>query len=221
MRYIKVFTDFKAALEPLGDAERGRLLMAMLEYADTGAEPDLRGNERFVWPLARLQLDRNEKEYRKQCQNGAKGGRPEKTHENPTKPKKTQPNPQKPKKTQRNQEQEQEQEQEQDQDKSVPPSTPPKGGWGVPDGPLLDALRGFEEMRRKSRKPLTDRAKALLLGNLRKLSQDEATQVAILEQSILKGWQDVYALKGEPERPKETSYDLDKIKAAMMGGDWQ
>ena len=72
MRYIKVFTDFKAALEPLGDAERGRLLMAMLEYADTGAEPDLRGNERFVWPLARLQLDRNEKEYRKQCQNGNK-----------------------------------------------------------------------------------------------------------------------------------------------------
>lgn len=220
MKYLKIYTDFLMSLEPLGDAERGRLFVAMLEYVETNKEPDLRGNERFVWPSAKAQLDRTAREYQSKCQNGARGGRPRKTEENRNKPDETEINRSKPDETEWKQEKKR-QRKDKDKEKSPPPSTPPKGGWGVPEGPLLDALRGFEEMRRKSRKPLTDRAKALLLGNLRKLSQDEATQVAILEQSILKGWQDVYALKGEPERPKETSYSLDKIKAAMMGGDWQ
>lgn len=77
---------------------------------------------------------------------------------------------------------------------SKSPPTPP---WGeVPPGPLLDALRDFEAMRVKIKKPMTPRARKLLLGNLRKLSSDEGEQIAILEQSILHGWQDVYALKG-------------------------
>lgn len=77
---------------------------------------------------------------------------------------------------------------------SKSPPTPP---WGeVPPGPLLDALRDFEQMRVKIRKPMTPRARKLLLGHLRKLSGDEGEQIAILEQSILNGWQDVYALKG-------------------------
>ena len=77
---------------------------------------------------------------------------------------------------------------------SKSPPTPP---WGeVPPGPLLDALRDFEQMRVKIKKPMTPRARKLLLGHLQKLSGDEGEQIAILEQSILNGWQDVYALKG-------------------------
>lgn len=77
---------------------------------------------------------------------------------------------------------------------SKSPPTPP---WGeVPPGPLLDALRDFEQMRTKIKKPMTPRARKLLLGHLQKLSGDEGEQIAILEQSILNGWQDVYALKG-------------------------
>lgn len=78
---------------------------------------------------------------------------------------------------------------------SKSPPTPP-GGWGVDPGPLLNALKDFEAMRVKIRKPMTPRARKLLLGHLRKLSGDEGEQIAILEQSILHGWQDVYALKG-------------------------
>ena len=57
MKYLKVFTDFADAMEELGDAERGRLFTAMLKYAETGAAPDFRGNERFIWPVAKLQID--------------------------------------------------------------------------------------------------------------------------------------------------------------------
>ena len=216
MQYMKVFTDFRLALEPLGDAERGRLFMAMLEYAESGTEPDFRGNERFVWPMAKLQLDRTEKEYRKQVENGRKGGRPSKTKANQEEPKETHQNPKKPTKTQRNQDKEKDK--EKDKENISPPHTPPLGGWGVPDGPLLSALKAFEEMRKRVKKPMTQRARELLLGNLKKLSSDEGEQVKILEQSILKGWQDVYPLhdRNEPAG-KATSYDLDLIKSAMMG----
>ena len=218
MQYMKVFTDFRLALEPLGDAERGRLFMAMLEYAESGTEPDFRGNERFVWPMAKLQLDRTEKEYRKQVENGRKGGRPSKTKANPEKPKETHSNPKKPTQTQRNQDKEKDK--EKDKDNISPPHNPPAGGWGVPDGPLLVSLMAFEEMRKRLKKPMTQRARELMLGKLRKLSPDEGEQVKILEQSVLKGWLDVYPLHGETAQPKPgggTSYDLDLIKETMMG----
>lgn len=64
MKYLKVYTDFVQSMEPLSDAERGRLFTAMLEYAEQGTEPDLRGNERFVWPTAKQNIDRQKSSYK-------------------------------------------------------------------------------------------------------------------------------------------------------------
>lgn len=93
MKYLKVFTDFASAIEPFSDAEKGRLFTAMLEYAATGTEPEFSGNERFIWPTAKLHIDREVASCEKQSANGKKGGRPPK---NPTKPNETQRNPNKP-----------------------------------------------------------------------------------------------------------------------------
>lgn len=59
LTYIKVFVDYLDAIEPLGDAERGRLFTALLEYGRTGAAPQLDGDERFLFPLMRAQIDRD------------------------------------------------------------------------------------------------------------------------------------------------------------------
>ena len=59
MVWIKVFTDTLDAMEPLGDAERGRLFTAVLKYARTGEVPQLGGNERFIFPMLRAQIDRD------------------------------------------------------------------------------------------------------------------------------------------------------------------
>lgn len=59
MVYIKLFVDYLDAIEPLGDAERGRLFTALLEYAKTGEAPQLGGNERFIFPMMKAQLDRD------------------------------------------------------------------------------------------------------------------------------------------------------------------
>ena len=49
-------------------------------------------------------------------------------------------------------------------------------------------------MRNKLKKPLTERAKELLIINLNKLSSNEKTQILILEQSIINSWQGVFPL---------------------------
>ena len=67
MKYIKVYADFAEALALLGDAEQGRLFMAMLRYAQTGTEPDFRGNERFLWPQAKAGIDRCTNTYGNRC----------------------------------------------------------------------------------------------------------------------------------------------------------
>ena len=58
MKYLKVWTDFADVLETLEEDEIGRLFLAMLRYAETGEEPPkFEGNERFVWPVARRDID--------------------------------------------------------------------------------------------------------------------------------------------------------------------
>ena len=68
MKYLKVFTDFVADMKELGEAERGRLFTAMLLYAETGEEPALRGNERFVWGTAKKNIDNQRDSYEKRCE---------------------------------------------------------------------------------------------------------------------------------------------------------
>lgn len=92
MKYLKVFTDFAEIIDPLQDAEVGRLFKSMLSYAESGTAPDLRGNERFVWNTAKQIIDREAAYCEKQAENGRKGGRPK----NPAKPSESQINPAKP-----------------------------------------------------------------------------------------------------------------------------
>lgn len=192
MKYLKVFTDFADAMEELGDAERGRLFTAMLKYAETGAAPDFRGNERFIWPVAKLQIDRMAAECEGRAktsrENGSKGGRPKKTQGNPK-------NQAGFSKTQKSQ--------DKDKDKeNIPsgnntPPTPPRGRVDVPEA-LMENWNGFCEMRKKIKKPLTDRAAKMILNELERLAPgDNHTKGLILDQSVKRCWQDVYPLKGD------------------------
>ena len=50
---------------------------------------------------------------------------------------------------------------------------------------------------RRMGKPMTDRAKKLMLTELRKLSEDREEQIAILDQSVKRSWAGVFALKDD------------------------
>ena len=78
MKYIKAYYDWLDMMEALSDGERGRLITAVLEYAQFGVVPSLSGSERFVFPSIRAQIDRDTKSYNeiseKRKQFGASGG---------------------------------------------------------------------------------------------------------------------------------------------------
>lgn len=76
------------------------------------------------------------------------------------------------------------------------------------DADLLSALQDFEAMRNKIKKPMTDRAKKLLLTELEKLSGDRQTRIAILNQSIAHCWAGVFELKDDkPRQPGRSGGD--------------
>ncbi len=72
--YFCAYHSFLEAMERLDDAERGRLFSACLQYSKTGTSPDLTGNEQFVFPALRSQIDRDNKGYAEKCANNRKNG---------------------------------------------------------------------------------------------------------------------------------------------------
>lgn len=94
MKYLKVWTDFVDVLAPLSDEETGRLFRDMLHYAATGEEPpEFKGNERFLWQVAKRDIDTAAERAETLRQNGARGGRP-KSKENQNEPNETNENKQ-------------------------------------------------------------------------------------------------------------------------------
>lgn len=75
---FNAYHSYLDTMEALNDAECGRLFRALLEYSATGAAPELRGNERFVFPGMRSQIDRDIEKYNAKCarnrENGEKCG---------------------------------------------------------------------------------------------------------------------------------------------------
>lgn len=82
LSYLKVFLDWIEATEKLNDADKGRLIDAMVRYArgEENADSRLKGNEAYLFPIFRLQIDRDKAEIEKKRQtnaeNGSKGGAP-------------------------------------------------------------------------------------------------------------------------------------------------
>jgi hypothetical protein len=89
----------------------------------------------------------------------------------------------------------------------------------IEDSDLNFIFLKFLEMRKKIRKPASDYAIKLLIGKLNKLSSDKSIQTAIIEQSIIKGWQDFFPInnydikKPNPNDPDEFLKQLKAIEA--------
>ena len=80
--YVCLYSRYLQTLAPFTDAERGRIMTAMLTYSTTGEIPAFEGNERYIWPTIQAQIDRDASAYQDKCAknraNGATGGRPPK-----------------------------------------------------------------------------------------------------------------------------------------------
>lgn len=81
MEYLLIFKDKLANLAVLPDDAKGRLLMAMLTYSDTGKEPELSGPELYAWPAFKQMIDSTKEKYEKKVAAGKAGGRGNKRSE--------------------------------------------------------------------------------------------------------------------------------------------
>lgn len=70
---------------------------------------------------------------------------------------------------------------------------------------MKNAINDFIEMRKKIRKPMTERAIQIMLKKLDGLAKDETTKIAILEQSTERGWLSVFPLKEDKPSQKQPS----------------
>lgn len=82
------------------------------------------------------------------------------------------------------------------------------------DSALIDALEAFRRHRKAIKAPLTPDAERLTIRSLEKLSGgDRALMVAILEQSITRGWRGIFAIDERQKvtpplrNPSENKYD--------------
>lgn len=112
---FNAYHSYLDTMEALNDAECGRLFRALLEYSATGAAPELRGNERFVFPGMRSQIDRDIEKYNAKCarnrENGEKGG----GHSPPNAP-------ERPRTPPKDKDKEKDKEKDKDKDISFPPN---------------------------------------------------------------------------------------------------
>lgn len=230
--YIKVYPDFINVVRELDNGARGRLLLAIMQYAN-GEEPDeLTGAERIAFIVIKSQIDRDADAYeanaKKQSENGKKGGRPKKPtsfSENPKNPPLFLETHQKPKKPEKEKEEEKDKEKDKEEEKDKDKNARARDAdaftaFAAGDGDLLAVLKDFEKMRKSIRKPMTDRAKQLLVTKLKNEFPPEQWK-PVLEQSIVKCWQDIYPLKEreqqrlgvEQHREKVSSDELENLKA--------
>ena len=195
--YIQFFFDDLDALESLGDAERGRLLTSLLEYGKTGVTEKLGGNERFLFPMFKGRVDRFFQSYDKSCQKNKSNV--EKRYTKPT-------TVYGGKSGIRKLPSEEEEEEEKEEENTSPP--PPSGeskhkndvfvDFAAGDARLLSALRDFEQMRIRIKKPMTERAKELLIAKLNTFPIGD--WVPILDQSVMSCWQGIFPLGGDKGR---------------------
>lgn len=75
------------------------------------------------------------------------------------------------------------------------------------DEDLADALRGFAEMRKAIKKPLTERAWKIIFNKLDDITDDTSLKIAVLNQSIEHSWQSVYPLKENGLKPKNKAQE--------------
>ena len=222
--YIKVFVDYLDAIEPLGDAERGRLFTSLLTYARSGEVPQLNGNERFLFPMMRAQIDRDvlSKDELSQKRRDAASASKRSTCEQKEHLQANAASASKCPQDKDNKTIDKDNKTiDKDKDKSARTRDADAfAAFAAGDGDLLAVLKDFEKMRRSIRKPMTDRAKQLLVTKLKNEFPPEQWK-SVLEQSIVKCWQDVYPLKEreqqrlgvEQHRENVSSDELENLKA--------
>lgn len=148
--YVKAYYDWVEQMAALEDDERGRLFVAILEYARSGAPPEMSGREAILFPVFKAVVDRDAQKSDAMARNGATGGRASKA--NASKFKQTEANESKAKPTNNIRHKTEDKEHKTEDD--IPPKSPSEGDaferfWSVYPRKIgkQSAKRAFERVK--------------------------------------------------------------------------
>jgi len=71
----------------------------------------------------------------------------------------------------------------------------PVSAFALPDWIREDVWKAYEEMRKKIRKPMTERARDLIIKKLLEMKQAGQDANAVLEQSVMSSWTGIFPIK--------------------------
>ena len=202
---IVILEENIESLRKLSPEDLGTLMKAIMDDA-AGEEPD-KSKFSFVvdllYPIIQGSVDRMRKTSAVKSEAGKTGGRPKKQTEK-------QDEKQDEKQTEKQDEKQTEKPEPNrtEPNRTIPNHTVPnhtKIEEVAPLPPEIDSPQtaaeweNFVKLRKEKKKPLTDRARSMIMKDLVKFARgDPDRAVKILQQSIRKGWTDIYDLK-EPE----------------------
>lgn len=129
------YNSWLKALEPFGDAERGRIWTALLEYSNGLAiDGHSSGNERFILPMLIDQIDRDTQKNEKKSQT-LKERQSQSTPSNPAQPTTTRSNPPKDKDKDKNK----------DKDKDIPATAAAPAQSAIYSPELSACIQRYEQ----------------------------------------------------------------------------
>lgn len=198
LEYFCAYHSYLKALEPLNMEERGRLFTRLLEYSATGDETQITGNERFVYPMMRDQIDRDKARYQEKCskqsQNAKKRWNAEPCHGMPV-------HAEDAKKKEKEKTKEKTKESNNARHSLSPEAV--FENFAGENEDLRKELLDFLAFRREKNKPVTVTAASRICKKLTGLADEAGVSdktgymIAVLGQSMERGWNGVFEYKGD------------------------
>ncbi len=194
-----LYLEQKQIFEMLTDEEAGQLITAIFEYEDTGQTVTLDRSLQIAFLPIKNVLDRNKEKYEKVVERNKKNIEKRWNKEDTKNTTGKNGIPKNTKNTDNDNEHDNDNDNEHDNDKKEKNKKRKTFDDVFSENhfsnDLENTIKDFIDMRKTIKKPMTTKALELLIRNLKKLTNLEDEQIAILNQSIEHGWQTVYPLK--------------------------
>ena len=200
-----LYLEQKQIFEMLTDEEAGQLIKAIFEYEDTGQTVTLDRSLQIAFLPIKNVLDRNKEKYEKVVERNKKNIEKRWNKEDTKNTTGKNGIPKNTKNTDNDNEHDNDNDNDNDNEHDNDNDKKEKNKKRKTfddvfsenhfSNDLENTIKDFIDMRKTIKKPMTTKALELLIRNLKKLTNLEDEQIAILNQSIEHGWQTVYPLK--------------------------
>ena len=186
-----LYLEQKQIFEMLTDEEAGQLIKAIFEYEDTGQTVTLDRSLQIAFLPIKNVLDKNKEKYEKVVERNKKNIEKRWNKEDTKNTTGKNGIPKNTKNTDNDNEHDNDKKEKNKKRKTFDDVFSENHF----SNDLENTIKDFIDMRKTIKKPMTTKALELLIRNLKKLTNLEDEQIAILNQSIEHGWQTVYPLK--------------------------